>query len=35
MNRVLVIDDDIELCQLLTEYLEPEGLNVMTVQNGN
>jgi two-component system response regulator CpxR len=35
MNRVLVIDDDIELCQLLTEYLEPEGLNVRTVQNGN
>jgi two-component system response regulator CpxR len=35
MNRILVIDDDIELCQLLTEYLEPEGLNVRTVQNGN
>ena len=35
MNRVLVIDDDIELCELLTEYLEPEGFDVETINDGN
>ncbi len=34
MSNILVIDDDIELCELLTEYLVPEGLNVTYVQNG-
>lgn len=32
MNRILVIDDDEELCELLTDYLTPEGFNVKTVQ---
>jgi two-component system response regulator CpxR len=29
MNRILVIDDDIELCELLTEYLYPQGFEVV------
>jgi two-component system response regulator CpxR len=34
MHRILVIDDDVELCELLTEYLTPEGLQVETVHDG-
>src|SRR5919201_1422606 len=34
MDRILVIDDDIELCELVTEYLTPEGFGVETVHNG-
>jgi two-component system response regulator CpxR len=34
MNRILVIDDDIELCELLTEYLSREGFEVETVNHG-
>lgn len=33
MNRILVIDDDIELCELLTDYLTPEGFEVTTVND--
>jgi two-component system response regulator CpxR len=33
MNRILVIDDDVELCELLTDYLVPEGFDVETVHN--
>lgn len=33
MNRILVIDDDEELCELLTDYLGPEGFNVEAVHN--
>lgn len=33
-TRLLVIDDDIELCELLTEYLGPEGFAVEAVNNG-
>ena len=32
-NRVLVIDDDMELCELLTDYLRPEGFDVESVHN--
>jgi two-component system response regulator CpxR len=28
--RILIIDDDTELCDLLTEYLEPEGFTITT-----
>jgi len=28
MSRILVIDDDVDLCDLLTDYLTPEGLEV-------
>jgi len=31
---VLVVDDDAELCQLLAQYLEPEGYRVEAVHNG-
>jgi two-component system response regulator CpxR len=31
MNRILVIDDDRELCELLSDYLKPEGFDVETV----
>ena len=34
MNRILVIDDDIELCELLSDYLGGEGFAVETVNNG-
>lgn len=35
MTRVLVIDDDVELCELLSEYLEGEGFAVDAVHDGN
>lgn len=34
MQRVLVIDDDIELCELVAEYLAPEGFEVETADDG-
>lgn len=34
MNRILLADDDTELTQLLTEYLDREGFAVNTAQNG-
>lgn len=34
MERVLVIDDDVGLCELLAEYLAPEGFQVESVQDG-
>lgn len=33
-HRVLVIDDDAELCHLLKEYLTPEGYDVDAVHSG-
>ncbi len=33
-NRVLVIDDDAGLCELIAEYLEAEGFEVEFVHNG-
>lgn len=33
MTRVLVIDDDLELCELVSEYLEAEGFEVETTQD--
>ncbi len=33
MHNILVIDDDIELCELLAEYLEPEGFEVEKVND--
>jgi DNA-binding response OmpR family regulator len=32
--KLLVIDDDVELCELITEYLSPNGFDVSTVHNG-
>ena len=34
MERVLVIDDDVALCELLTEYLAPEGFQAESVHDG-
>lgn len=34
MNRVLLIDDDEELCEMLAEYLEAEGFEVVAAHNG-
>ena len=34
MQQILVIDNDIALCQLVTEYLEPNGYKVETVYDG-
>ena len=34
MHRVLVIDDDIELCELVSEYLLPEGFAQESVHDG-
>jgi two-component system response regulator CpxR len=34
MNRILVIDDDIDLCELLTDYLTMEGFAVEVVHYG-
>lgn len=33
-RRLLVIDDDQELCRLVAEYLEPEGLDLSSVHRG-
>lgn len=34
LERILVIDDDKELCSLLATYLKPEGLEVEEAHNG-
>jgi len=33
-NNILIVDDDTELTDLLTQYLEPEGFNVVCVHDG-
>jgi two-component system response regulator CpxR len=33
MNRILIIDDDVELCDLLTEYFTQEGFKVKAVHD--
>lgn len=34
MKQILIIDDDIELCELLEEYLSVEGFNISKIHNG-
>jgi two-component system response regulator CpxR len=34
MGRVLLVDDDTELCAMLAEYLQPEGFEVVSVHEG-
>jgi DNA-binding response OmpR family regulator len=34
MESILVIDDDVEMCGMLAEYLQSEGLLAETVHNG-
>lgn len=33
-DSILVIDDDRELCELLTEYFRPEGFEIVSAYNG-
>jgi DNA-binding response OmpR family regulator len=32
--QILVVDDDVELCELVAEYLEPDGYKVESVHDG-
>lgn len=34
MDKVLIVDDDEDLCELVSEYLTVEGFNVETVNDG-
>lgn len=34
VDRILVVDDDVELCSLVSEYLRPEGFQVDCVHDG-
>ena len=34
MNRILIIDDDEELCELVSEYLTGEGFSAVAVHDG-
>jgi len=34
VRRILIIDDDVELCELITEFLEPENFRVESVHSG-
>jgi CheY-like chemotaxis protein len=33
-QKILVIDDDVELCELVAEYIEPDGYQIEAVNNG-
>ena len=35
MERILVIDDDVALCELVIEYLEPLGFEIEPVHRGD
>jgi len=34
VRKILIVDDDVELCELVAEYLEPDGYRVEAVNNG-
>jgi two-component system response regulator CpxR len=34
LEKILIVDDDAELCEMLSEYLRKEGFEVETVQHG-
>ena len=34
MERILVVDDDVELCGLVAEYLTAEGFSLEAVHDG-
>lgn len=34
-THILIADDDVELCQLLTDFLELEGFKVTSIHNGD
>jgi DNA-binding response OmpR family regulator len=35
MDQILIIDDDVALCELVTEYLEPLGFEIHAVNRGD
>ena len=35
MDRILIIDDDVALCELVTEFLEPLGFQIESVHRGD
>ncbi|MDQ5845631.1 MAG: response regulator transcription factor [Acidobacteriota bacterium] len=35
MDRILIIDDDVALCELVTEYLEPLGFEIESIHRGD
>jgi two-component system, OmpR family, response regulator CpxR len=35
MDEILIIDDDVALCELVTEYLEPLGFHVEAIHRGD
>lgn len=35
MDQILIIDDDVELTELVTEYLQPLGFSIETVHRGD
>ncbi len=35
MDRILIIDDDVALCELVTEYLAPLGFEIESVHRGD
>jgi DNA-binding response OmpR family regulator len=35
MERILIIDDDVALCELVAEYLEPLGFQIEAVHRGD
>ena len=35
MDQILIIDDDVALCELVTEYLEPHGFQIRSVHRGD
>lgn len=34
MDRLLIVDDDVELCDLIEEFLRPEGFDIEAVHDG-
>ena len=34
-HRILLVDDDTELCEMLVEYLEPQGFRLVVVHDGD
>jgi DNA-binding response OmpR family regulator len=35
MDQILIIDDDVALCELVTEYLEPHGFQIISLHRGD
>jgi DNA-binding response OmpR family regulator len=35
MSRILIVDDDVELCNLIAQFLEPEGFEIEAEHDGS